>query len=312
MKQTAYCFMVEPGDEIRIDKFLSDQLQDISRSQIQRMIDGGNVTQNGLIVERSSIKVQPNDEIKIIVQEENEDGLVPEDIPLDIVYEDEHVILLNKPAGLVVHPGAGNSSGTLVNALLAHFPPIRDVGEMERPGVVHRIDKETSGILVFAKTNKAYKWLIGQFKAHQVQKTYLALVDGHPPTPTGRIEAPIERDPRSRTRMKVGLQGHGKPAVSEYFELERFINHALLEVRPITGRTHQIRVHLSYLGIPVAGDSLYGRRHSSIELDRFFLHASSIKIKLLGERVPRIFNVPLPVDLQAVIDHLRQYERKSS
>jgi 23S rRNA pseudouridine1911/1915/1917 synthase len=112
--------------------------------------------------------------------------------------------------------------------------------------------------------------------------------------------------------MKVGLQGHGKPAVSEYYELERFINHALLEVRPITGRTHQIRVHLSYLGIPVAGDSLYGRRHSSIELDRFFLHASSIKIKLLGERVTRIFNVPLPVDLQAVVDHLRQYERKSS
>lgn len=311
MKQTAYCFNVEPGDEIRIDKYLSDQLPEISRAQIQRMIEGGNVTQNGLIVEKTSVKVQSNDEIRILVQEENEDGLVPEPFPLDIVYEDEHVILINKPAGVVVHPGAGNTSGTLVNALLAYYPPIRDVGEKERPGVVHRIDKETSGILMFAKSNKGYKWLVGQFKSHEVRKTYLTLVDGHPPTPTGRIEAPIERDPRSRTRMKVGLRGHGKPAVSEYFELERFINHTLLEVHPITGRTHQIRVHLSYLDIPVVGDTLYGRRRASLDLDRFFLHAKSLTIKLLGERVPRTFQVPLAADLLALLQALRLNERKS-
>ena len=312
MKQTEYCYEVEPGDQIRIDKFLSDQLPEISRSQIQRMIEGGNVTQNGLMVEKASVKVQANDEIRILVKEENEDGLVPEYFPLDIVFEDEHVILINKPAGVVVHPGAGNTSGTLVNALLAYNPPIREVGEKERPGVVHRIDKDTSGILVFAKSKKAYKWLVSQFKSRQVRKTYLTLVDGHPPTPTGRIEAPIERDPRSRTRMKVGLRGHGKPAVSEYFELERFINHTLLEVHPMTGRTHQIRVHLSYLGIPVVGDTLYGRRHPSLEVVRFFLHASSLTIRLIGERVPRTFKVPLAVDLQTVLQDLRLKERKSS
>jgi 23S rRNA pseudouridine1911/1915/1917 synthase len=196
-----------------------------------------------------------------------------------------------------------------VNALLAYYPPIREVGEADRPGVVHRLDKDTSGVIIFAKTDKAYRWLVKQFKAHEVNKTYLALVDGHPPTPTGRIEAPVERDVRTRTRMAVGLRGQGKPAVSEYFELARFSQHSLLDVHPVTGRTHQIRVHLNYLGTPVAGDTLYGRRNPSIPLERHFLHAKSLTLRLPGDRSARTFDSPLPEDLQAIISGLEKQEK---
>jgi len=238
--------------------------------------------------------------------EEDSDMLIPEAIPLDILFEDANVIVINKPADMVVHPGAGNFTGTLVNALLAHYPPMRHVGEADRPGVVHRLDKDTSGVLIFAKTDKAYKWLVKQFKSRDLEKAYLALVDGHPPTPTGRIEAPIERDFHRRTRMAASLRGQGKHAVSEYFELERFEHHSLVEVHPITGRTHQIRVHLSYIGTPVVGDTVYGRRHPSISLDRFFLHAKSLSIKLPGDRAMRTFEAPLPADLQNILVDLRR------
>lgn len=309
MKQTAYQFEVGPGEDVRVDKFLAEQLPDISRSQIKAFIEAGNVTLDGVPVDKAGAKAKPDSKIEILVVEEDADGLIPERMPLDILYEDEQIIVLNKAAGVVVHPGAGNQSGTLVNGLLAYFPPIRNVGEADRPGVVHRLDKETSGVLLFAKTPKAYKWFVRQFKSRDLSKTYLALVDGKPPTPTGRIEAPIERDTKVRTRMAVGLRGSGKPAVSEYFSLENFSHHTLLEVHPITGRTHQIRVHLSYLGVPVVGDEVYGRRNPSIEMERFFLHASTLAVMLPGERVPRKFEAPLPEDLQQILSNLRENER---
>lgn len=312
MSQKEFHFFVPPGDEVRIDKFLSDQLPEISRSQIKIMIENSNVSLDGSVVDKAGTKAKPGSEITLVDTRNETDGLVPEAIPLDILYEDTNVIVVNKPAGIVVHPGAGNASGTLVNALLAHYPPIRFVGEADRPGVVHRLDKETSGVLIFAKTEKAYKWLVKQFKSRDTSKTYLALVDGHPPTPTGRIEAPIERDTKIRTRMAVGLRGQGKNAESEYFELEKFENHSLLEVHPITGRTHQIRVHLSYIGVPVVGDTLYGRRRPSLELDRFFLHAITLSVKLPGDRIARTFEVPLPEELQNILETLNKFERKQS
>jgi 23S rRNA pseudouridine1911/1915/1917 synthase len=263
-----------------------------------------------MVVDKAGEKAKPGDVITILVTEDDSDGLIPEEIPLNIIYEDQNVIVINKEAGQVVHPGAGNYFGTLVNALLAYYPPIRDVGEKERPGVVHRLDKDTSGAVIFAKTDKAYKWLVTQFKKRNTQKAYLALVDGKPPTPTGRIEAPIVRDRKDRTRMAVGLQGQGKKAVSEYFTIEEFQKHTYLEVHPITGRTHQIRIHLSYLDVPVVGDRIYGRRHPSIEMDRFFLHAKSLSIKLPGDRVPRTFNADLPEDLQKILEWLRRNERR--
>jgi 23S rRNA pseudouridine1911/1915/1917 synthase len=311
MKQTTYHFTNRSDEEVRVDKFLADQLPDISRSQIKRMIEAGHVRLDGLVVEKAGVKAKPGGILEILVVEENLDGLIPEDMPIAILYEDEHVLVVDKPAGLVVHPGAGNSGGTLVNALLAYFPPIRQVGELDRPGVVHRLDKETSGVLIFAKTDKAYRWLVREFKSRDVHKTYLALVDGHPPTPTGRIEAPVVRDSRSRTRMSVGLRGQGRPAVSEYYTLEKFTNHTYLEVHPITGRTHQIRVHLNYIGVPVVGDTLYGRRNPSITLDRFFLHAKSLTLRLPGERTARIFVAPLPDELQIVLTDLHNREEHS-
>lgn len=305
MSPTTRRFEVQSEDLDRVDKYLSEQLPDISRSQIKNLIESGKVTLDGVVVGKAGTKLKLGNTVEIQIPEENGDGLIPEVIPLEILFEDDQVIVLNKPAGMVVHPGAGNPSGTLVNALLAYLPSIRYVGEEDRPGVVHRLDKETSGVLIFAKTDKAYKWLVRQFKSRDLEKTYLALVDGHPPTPTGRIEAPIVRDTNNRTQMTVGMRGQGQPAVSEYFERERFEDHAFLEVHPITGRTHQIRVHLNYIGAPVVGDTVYGRRHPSIAMDRFFLHAKSLAVKLPGDRVLRKFSAPLPDDLQAVLDKLR-------
>jgi 23S rRNA pseudouridine1911/1915/1917 synthase len=311
MNQRVFRFDIDSEVEVRVDKFLAEQLPDISRSQIKRLIESGHVTLDGLTVEKAGAKAKPGSVVEILVIEENHDGLVPEHIPLDIIFEDEQVIVLDKPAGMVVHPGAGNSTGTLVNALLAYYPPICEVGEADRPGVIHRLDKGTSGVLVFAKTDKAYLWLVKQFKTRDVVKNYLALVDGHPPTPTGRIEAPVERDARARTKMGVGLRGQGKLAVSEYFELQRFSKHTYLEVHPITGRTHQIRVHLSYIGVPVVGDTLYGRRNPSIAIDRHILHAKSITLRLPGDRTARSFEAPLPQDLQTILFDLEQREERS-
>lgn len=306
MKAQEHSFTVENGADARVDKFLTEKLPEISRSQIKNLIDRGFVTLDGVVVSKAGVKARPGSIVDIVLPDDSSNGLIPEDIKLDIIYENKQVIVINKPAGMVVHPGAGNYSGTIVNALLAYDPEIRHVGEPDRPGVVHRLDKDTSGVLIFAKTNEAYRWLVKQFKSRNIRKIYLALVDGHPPTPTGRIEAPIERDTAVRTRMTVGLRGQGKPAVSEYFESQRYKKHSLLEVHPITGRTHQIRVHLSYIGVPVVGDMLYGHRHTSIKLNRFFLHAKSLAVRLPGDRALREFEAPLPNELQDVLNTLEE------
>jgi len=305
MKHSDYRFIVDIEEDSRVDKYLAEQLPDISRSQIKAIIEAGNVKLDGIPVEKAGTKIKTGSVLEILVVDKTEGGLVPEVLPLEILHEDDQVVVLNKPPGMVVHPGAGNPGGTLVNALLAHYPPIREVGESDRPGVVHRLDKDTSGVIIFAKTDKGYKWLVKQFKTRDVRKTYLVLVDGHPPTPTGRIEAPVERDTHYRTRMAVGKRGQGKPAISEYYTIQKFADHALLEVHPITGRTHQIRVHLSYIGVPVVGDTLYGRRKPSISLDRFFLHAKTLALRLPGDRTARHFEAPLPVDLQNVLSNLK-------
>ncbi len=295
-------------EETRLDKFLSMKLIGYSRSQRQKLIREGNVLLNGGSAEKAGQKLTVGDKIEVFLPDQKADGLVPENIELDILYEDDDVLIVNKPSGMVVHPGAGNMQGTLVNALLAYYPAIRHVGALDRPGVVHRLDKDTSGALIIAKTEKAYKWLVKQFKGRDIEKRYLALVDGCPPTPTGRIEAPIIRDPVARTSMKVGLRGQGKFAVSEYFVIKKFQRHTYLEIHPITGRTHQIRVHLSYLEIPVVGDTVYGRRQPSIEMDRFFLHARSLSVRLPGERLIRTFEAPLPQNLLMILENLEKTE----
>jgi 23S rRNA pseudouridine1911/1915/1917 synthase len=231
-------------------------------------------------------------------------GLVGEDIPLDILFENDDLLVVNKPAGMVVHPAAGHDKGTLVHAVLGYDPEMEGIGGEERPGVVHRLDKETSGLILLAKNDLAHHWLQDQFRLRKVEKIYLALVDGAPPTPSGRVEAPVGRDPSHRKKMAIMPPGKGREAVSEYTTLETFEKHTLLEFHPLTGRTHQIRLHCMFLGCPIVGDKIYGHRKQSFEIDRHFLHAARLKIILPGEKVASTFEAPLPDELQAILDSL--------
>jgi len=214
--------------------------------------------------------------------------------------------VINKPAGMVVHPAAGHANGTLVNAVLGHDPDIEGIGGEERPGVVHRLDKETSGLILLAKNERAHRWLQDQFRLRKVEKTYLALVDGKPPTPAGRVEAHIGRDPKNRKRMSIVPASKGREAISEYKTVESFKSHTLLEFHPQTGRTHQIRLHCAFLKCPIAGDEIYGRKNSTIDAGRHFLHAYRLKIVLPGEQAPRLFEAPLPEELQRVLNRIRE------
>jgi 23S rRNA pseudouridine1911/1915/1917 synthase len=218
-------------------------------------------------------------------------------------------MVVNKPAGMVVHPAIGHASGTLINAAMAHAPDLEGIGGEQRPGVVHRLDKDTSGLIIIAKNDPAHQWLVNQFRLRKVNKIYQALVDGHPPTPKGRIEAPIGRDPNNRQRMAVVSEDKGREAISEYFTLEVFLRHTLLEVHLLTGRTHQIRVHMAFLGCPIVADPVYGHRKLSTELGRQFLHAWKLTLVLPGEKEPRTFEAPLPADLETILHYLRDNAR---
>jgi len=225
---------------------------------------------------------------------------------LDVLYEDKNVIVVNKEAGMVVHPSAGHPSGTLVNAVLAHDPKMKGIGGEVRPGLVHRLDRDTSGVIILAKNDKSHSLLQKQFADRQVEKNYTVLVDGHPITPNGRVEAPIGRDPKDRKKMAVVKKGHGRIAISEYHVRESFAKHNRLNVNILTGRTHQIRVHMAFLGTPVVADLIYGKRKASLELDRQFLHASTLEIRLPGERITRTFEAPLANDLVRTLEQLRK------
>jgi 23S rRNA pseudouridine1911/1915/1917 synthase len=293
------------GDSLdRLDVFLTGEIDGLSRTRVQKLIDSGNVTINDGVAFKTGIKLEPGDHIRVIIPEPTPTVLLPEQIALDILFENDDVVVVNKPAGMVVHPSAGHLSGTLVNAALAHAPEMEGIAGEGRPGVVHRLDKNTSGIILLAKNDYALHWLQNQFKQRSLEKTYIALVDRHPPTPEGRIEAAVGRDPANRQRMAAVTQEKGREAVSLYKTLQRYTNHTLLEVHPLTGRTHQIRVHLALIGCPVAGDTIYGFKHSSIDIDRHFLHAARLKICLPGEKTPRIFEAQLPVELQKVLSLL--------
>ena len=295
---------LEPVGE-RLDKFLVRTTSGLSRSRIQSLIHNGKVSIDGVITQKAGQILQPGQHISMLIPPNEDTGLLPEQIPLNIVYEDDNLIVINKPAGMVVHPAAGVRKGTLVNAILGSDIAIDGIGGENRPGIVHRLDKDTSGIILVAKNDQAHHWLQDQFKNRKVYKTYLALVDGRPPTPSGRIEASLGRDLHHRKRFTVVPCDKGREAVTEYRTLEPFRNHTLLEVHPLTGRTHQIRIHLKYIGCPIAGDKIYGYQKPTLEIKRHFLHASSIKIKLPGNIEDSFFQVGLPVDLEMILSQLR-------
>jgi 23S rRNA pseudouridine1911/1915/1917 synthase len=289
----------------RLDKYLVASFKDFSRARLQGLIKNGKVQINDAPAHKAGQMIEKGDIIQVTIPPVEAIDLQPEDIPLDILFENSDLMVINKPAGMVVHPAAGHNHGTLVHAALAHAPDIQGISGQLRPGVVHRLDKNTSGLIIIAKNDAAHHWLQEQFRQRKVKKTYLALVDGKPPTPTGRIEAGIGRDASHRKQMAITPPGKGREAASEYRTIESFEEHTLLEVQPVTGRTHQIRLHLAFIGCPVAGDIIYGHKHSSVPLKRHFLHAARLSINLPGESQPRLFIAPLPNELEAVLISLR-------
>lgn len=305
MSELKFSFKFESKADRRLDKFLSESLPDYSRSRLQGLIRDGKVTVNGSPVTKTGFSLAQNDLIEITITVSQPVGLIPEDLPFPVIFENDDLILVNKPAGMVVHPAAGHSTGTLVHAALAHAPEMEGVGGELRPGVVHRLDKETSGLILMAKNDHSHQWLQNQFRSRKVKKVYLALVDGKPPTPTGRVEAPIGRDLAHRKQMAIVPLEKGREAVTEYYTLESFSNHTLIEAHPLTGRTHQIRLHLAFIGCPIVGDMLYGHRRQTLQMKRQFLHAARLTVTIPGEKTPRTFEAPLPADLQQALDILR-------
>jgi 23S rRNA pseudouridine1911/1915/1917 synthase len=291
--------------EIRLDKFLAQELEDLSRSYIQKLISDGRITVDGFPVYKKAEMVSPGMEIEVEIPPPEEPDLQPENIPLNVIFENDDCIAVNKPAGMVVHPALGHPTGTLVQAVLGYAPEIEGVGGVKRPGLVHRLDQDTSGVILLAKNDRAHHYLQEQFRDREVEKNYLALVDGRPPTPTGRVEVAVGRDPKYRQRMAAVQDSAGKLAVSEFFTEEEFPRHTLLRVTILTGRTHQIRVHLAFLNCPVVGDTVYGRKKPTLDLNRQFLHAQRLSITLPGEQEKRTFEAPLPPELEAVLTELR-------
>ena len=285
----------------RLDRYVADQLPDMSRGTVQALIESGRVLVDGQ-QRKPKFRMTPGEVVSVEIPPPQIDEILPDPIPLTIVYEDPDVIVVDKPAGMVVHPAPGHPRGTLANALLAHVPGI-SVGGSQRPGIVHRLDKDTSGLIVAAKTDRGRTALVSQWEDRSVEKTYLALVAGSVADEEATIDAPIGRDPKNRQRMAVLRSG--RPAVTRFRVVERFPNATLLAVSIETGRTHQIRVHLTFIGHPVVGDQLYGRpRLTDPKLDRQFLHASGLGFELPGGGALRL-EAPLPDDLLAALEHLR-------
>lgn len=292
--------------EVRLDAFLA--LQDelgLSRSHIKKLIESGHVQVNGRPAGKPSLTLRTGDEVTVQIPRPAPVDLAAEAIPLDILYEDDDVVVINKPRNLVVHPAAGHWSGTLVNALLEHVDDLEGIGGELRPGIVHRLDKDTTGVLVAAKNDTAHLSLSDQIRERTAKREYMAIVHGNPKAEAGRIEAPIGRHPGDRKRMAVNLKT-GKEAITHFRVLERFGEYTLVSCRLETGRTHQIRVHMAFIGHPVVGDPVYGTRKQHLGMGAQALHA-----RTLGFHHPRTglwmeFEAPLPPDFDQALSAIRE------
>lgn len=291
--------------DLRLDKFLAQELDDFSRSYIQKIISLGGVFIEGIPVVKKAELISPGTEVEVHIPPARDTRLEPENIPLDIIFENSDLIVVNKPPGMVVHPALGHPTGTLVQAVLGYAPEIEGVGGVKRPGLVHRLDQDTSGVIILAKNDRTHQFLQDQFRSRVVDKVYLGLVDGRPPTPQGRVEVAIGRDPKFRQRMAPVLDRDGKEAISEYSTIEEFPDHTLIKVSILTGRTHQIRVHLAFLGCPVVGDTVYGRKKPSLDINRQFLHAEKLSIMIPAESQKRTFKASLADDLEIILAGLK-------
>ncbi|MBW4840922.1 MAG: RluA family pseudouridine synthase [Paenibacillaceae bacterium] len=287
----------------RIDKYAKTQLgEDVSRSQIQLWIEAGNLLVNEAPV-KANYKLAEGDRVELTIPEAEPAEIEPENIPLDIYYEDGDVIVVNKTRGMVVHPAPGHSSGTLVNALMYHCKDLSGINGELRPGIVHRIDKDTSGLIMAAKNDKAHASLAAQLKAHSVTRKYYALVHGNVSHDQGTVDAPIGRDPHDR-KMYTVIERNSKQAVTHFQVVERFGDYTLLELKLETGRTHQIRVHMKFIGHPLVGDPLYGRS-KGIKMDGQALHAAVLGFEHPDDGRYLEFSAPIPADMEAVLQSLR-------
>jgi len=297
----------------RLDLLLPQVMPNLSRSQVQVLNRGGRIRVNGLVA-KSGYRVRAGDELVVDLPPTPSERLEPEAIPVEVRYEDPYLLVLDKAAGMVVHPGAGNRQGTLVNALLSRYPDLVGAGADTRPGIVHRLDRLTSGLIVVARTRRSHEHLSQSFRDRRVRKSYIALVHGSPKDDTGYVDLRIRRDPRVRTRMAVHGET-GRTALSEYRVVERAREFTLLEVKIRTGRTHQIRVHLSAIGHPVVGDPTYGEKHHSAfvrrhgEFDRYFLHASNLAFPHPASGAMVEFESSLPAELQKLWAELKSGRR---
>lgn len=289
----------------RLDVAVTERLTQFSRAQVQAMIKDGSVTVNGATV-KPGVRLREGDAIRIVLPELKKTEILAENIPLDVVYEDNDLVVIHKPAGLVVHLGTGIQGGTLVNALLARYPEVAFMQNGEgRQGIVHRLDKDTSGLLMIARNDPTQRALVKQFQERTVHKRYIALLEHTPKTLTGRIEAPIGRDRTQRKRMAVVREG--KPAITEYRVTDTDFreDYALVDVDILTGRTHQIRVHMAFIGCPVVGDRVYGPRKQRVNIKRHFLHAAHLQFTHPHTHQLMQFESPLPMALRVVLDKLR-------
>jgi 23S rRNA pseudouridine1911/1915/1917 synthase len=295
-------FVVTPdaGGGTRLDVFLAGKLPGLSRAQVRRIIDGGGA-RVGSYSRKAGYKLKAGDRVAVDYEAPAPEGkLLPEAIPIKVIFQDADVIVIDKPSGLVVHPGAGHASGTLANALIYHFPEVALIGNEERPGIVHRLDRDTSGVMVVARSPLAYTELIRQFKKRVVWKTYLGLAWGRVMVPEGKLDWPLGRHPTQGQR--ISIQARNPKKAETFFQVQRvFRDTTLLEIKPVTGRTHQIRVHMAAAGHPIVGDPIYGRRKEPGEYPRLFLHAHTLSFihPSTGERLT--FASPLTADLEAVL-----------
>jgi len=290
--------VTEPG--ARLDKYVVEKCLHLSRTQAQKLIADGWVTVNNRAA-KVGLKLDFGDKVDITLPLPASTSPLPEAIPINIIYEDSDLLVIDKPAGLTVHPAPGHPSHTLVNAILSHVPALLG-SESLRPGIVHRLDKDASGLMVVAKNESSQLNLISQFKTRSVVKAYLTLVKWHLTPDDGVIEAPIGRDPRNRKRMAVVAEGKGREARTSYHVLKHVGDYTLLEVKPETGRTHQVRVHLSAIGYPAAGDRVYGSK--SDKLPRLFLHACRLGFKLPSTGEFKEFTSNLPPDLEQALEDI--------
>ena len=288
------------GTGERLDVYLARRFPDFTRSEFQRFIDLGRVVVNG-IKKKSGYRLRTGDRVEIDVIVPEPAGVAAEDIPLRILFCDADIIVVDKPSGMIVHPGAGARKGTLVNALLHRFPEIRGIGSEDRPGIVHRLDKDTSGVMVVARSLAAHGELLRQFKAREIGKVYLALVRGRLPAPAGRFDWPIGRHVKHGQRMSIRTR-KPRSAITNYEVRTVYKEFSLLEIRPLTGRTHQIRVHLAAAGHPVAGDRRYGSgRQPRTRFPRLFLHAHRLSFRHPVSGLPLEFLAPLPDELASIL-----------